>query len=97
VDLLDTEAPAQARFTFTEAQLDVYGVYELQTLERVLREAQPEAIATVAHVIRGKIGLGDQWGEDHEFLLCYYDAIRARMERGLLFGKRRADKFDRGT
>jgi uncharacterized RDD family membrane protein YckC len=97
VDLLDTEAPAVARFTFTEAQLDVYGVYELQTLERVLREAHGEAIATVAHVIRGKIGLADQVGEDHEFLLCYYDAIRARMERGLLFGKRRADKFDRGT
>ena len=97
VDLLDTEAPAAPRFTFTEAQLDVYGVYELQTLERVLREAQPEAIATVAHVIRGKIGLGDQYGEDHEFLLSYYDAIRARMERGLLFGKRRADKFDKGA
>ena len=97
VDLLDTEPPAQARYTFTEAQLDVYGVYELQTLERVLREAQPEAIATVAHVIRGKIGLDHQYGDDHEFLLCYYDAIRARMERGLLFGKRRADKFDKGA
>jgi uncharacterized RDD family membrane protein YckC len=96
VDLLDTEAPAQSRFTFTEAQLDVYGVFELQTLERVLRETQPEAIATVAYTIRNKIGLGEQWGDDHEFLLCYYDAIRARMERGLLFGKRRADKFDRG-
>lgn len=96
VDLLDTEAPAQSRFAFSEAQLDVYGVFELQTLERVLREAQPEAIATVAYTIRGKIGQGDQYGDDHEFLLCYYDAIRARMERGLLFGKRRADKFDKG-
>src|SRR4051812_589910 len=89
VDLLDTEAPAAPSFIFTEAQLDVYGVFELQTLERVLRESQPEAIGTVAHVIRNKLGLGDQYGEDHEFLLCYYDAIRARMERGLLFGKRR--------
>ncbi len=97
VDLLDTEAPATPHFTFTEAQLDVYGVFELQTLERVLREAQPEAIATVAYTIRNKIGLGDQYGDDHEFLLCYYDAIRARMERGLLFGKRRADKFDKGS
>jgi len=95
VDLLDTEAPAVSRFRFTEAQLDVYGVYELQTLERVLREAQPEAIATVAYTIRNKIGMGGQYGDDHEFLLSYYDAIRARMERGLLFGKRRADKFDR--
>jgi len=95
VDLLDTEAPAVSRFRFTEAQLDVYGVYELQTLERVLREGQTEAIATVAYTIRNKIGLGDDFGDDHEFLLSYYDAIRARMERGLLFGKRRADKFDR--
>ena len=97
VDLLDTEAPAVARFTFTEAQLDVYGVFELQTLERVLRDSQPEAISTVAYTIRNKIGLGHQYGDDHEFLLCYYDAIRARMERGLLFGKRRADKFDKGA
>jgi hypothetical protein len=95
VDLLDTEAPAVPRFRFTEAQLDVYGVFELQTLERVLRDAQPEAITTVAYTIRNKIGLGHQAGDDHEFLLSYYDAIRARMERGLLFGKRRADKFDR--
>jgi uncharacterized RDD family membrane protein YckC len=86
VDLLDTEA-----------QLDVYGVYELQTLERVLRDAHFEAIATVAHTIRNKIGYEGEQGDDHEFLLCYYDAIRARMERGLLFGKRRADKFDKGS
>ena len=97
VDLLDTEAPAVPRFTFTEAQLDVYGVFELQTLERVLRDAQSEAIVTVAYTIRNKIGLGHEYGDDHEFLLSYYDAIRARMERGLLFGKRRADKFDRGV
>ena len=96
VDLLDTEAPAVVRFKFTEAQLDVYGVYELQTLERVLRDAHFEAIATVAQTIRNKIGFEGEQGDDHEFLLCYYDAIRARMERGLLFGKRRADKFDRG-
>ena len=93
---LAVEAPAVQRYVFTEAQLDVYGVFELQTLERVLRDAQPEAIATVAYTIRNKIGLGHEYGDDHEFLLSYYDAIRARMERGLLFGKRRADKFDRG-
>jgi len=82
-------------YRFTEAQLDVYGIYELQTLERVLREGQGEAIATVAYAIRTKIGLTDQVGDEYNFLLAYYDAIRARMERGLLFGKRREDKFDR--
>ena len=96
VDLLDARRRRRARFAFTEAQLDVYGVYELQTLERVLRDGQPEAIATVAHDPRQDRPRRRQ-GDDHEFLLAYYDAIRARMERGLLFGKRRADKFDKGT
>ena len=34
-------------------------------------------------------------GDDRDFLIAYYDAARAKMERGLLFGKRREDKFDR--
>jgi uncharacterized RDD family membrane protein YckC len=94
IDLLDADTGARA-YGFTDAQLDVYGVYELQTLERVLRDHQPEAVATVAYTIRNKIGYHDEPGADYDFLLAYYDAIRARMERGLLFGKRRADKFDR--
>ena len=94
VDSLNREGPSGA-YRFTEAQLDVYGVYELQTLEQVLREDHPEAIASVADTIRGKIGAPDQ-GFDRDFLVAYYDASRARMERGLLFGKRREDKFDRG-
>ena len=93
-DLSNSDAPKDL-YRFTEAQLDVYGVYELQTLERVLREGQSEAVATVADAIRTKIGMAGQYGDDYNFLLAYYDAIRARMERGLLFGKRREDKFDR--
>jgi len=93
-DLRDSDTPRD-RYAFTEAQLDVYGVYELQTLERVLRDGQGDSVATVAYTIRGKIGLGEQYGDDYGFLLAYYDAIRARMERNLLFGKRREDKFDR--
>ena len=94
VDLSSTEAAA-GRFRFTEAQLDVYGVFELQTLEKVLRDGQAEQVATVAYAIRNKIAAFDQGGDDYEFLMAYYDASRARMERGLLFGKRRADKYDR--
>jgi len=85
---------AAARHGFTDEQLDVYGIYELQTLEKVLREDQAEAIATVAATIRGKIDAPDD-GYDRDFLIAYYDAARARMERGLLFGKRREDKYDR--
>jgi len=79
---------------FSDAQLDVYGVYELQTLEQVLRDNHAETIATVGRVIRGKLGLAWDGGSDRAFLSAYYDAARTRMERGLLFGKRRADKFD---
>lgn len=86
-------APVPARFTDT--QLDVYGVYELQTLERVLREGNYDKIATVAEAIRVKIGATADSEEDYVFLRAYYDASRGRMERGLLFGKRRADKHDR--
>jgi len=88
----DTE-PEQLRFT--DAQLDVYGVYELQTLERVLREGHRDKIATVAEAIRAKLGAWDDGDEDYVFLRAYYDAARGRMERGLLFGKRRVDKFDK--
>jgi len=69
----------------------------IQTLERVLREGQFDAVATVAYAIRNKINAsGEQLhGDDYSFLLAYYDAVRGRMERGLLFGKRRLDKYDR--
>ena len=81
-------------FRFSEEQLDVYGVFELQTLEQVLRDSNPEAMATVAWTIRNKIG-APYAGSDHEFLMAYYEAARARMERDLLFGKRREHKHDR--
>lgn len=81
---------------FTEAQLDVYGVFELQTLERVLRDSQADAVANVAAAIRRKIGHPNDGGPDYPFLSAYYNAARTRMERGLLFGKRRADKYDKG-
>jgi len=88
------QAPAERGIEFTREQLDAYGVYEVQTLEQVLRDAQPDTMRLVAGTIREKIGY---WGpgDDYEFLSAYYGAARGQMERGLLFGKRRADKFDR--
>jgi uncharacterized RDD family membrane protein YckC len=81
-------------FRFTDAQLDAYGVYELQVLEQVLRDKQAEAIASVAATIRHKIG-ATMLGDNRDFLIAYYQQARERMERGLLFGKRRENKFDR--
>ena len=84
-------------FRFTDAQLDVYGVFELQTLEKVLRDSRPEAIGPVAEAIRRKIGMIDHIEHEYAFLNAYYNAARQRMERGLLFGKRKLDKYDTGS
>ena len=81
-----------ARRTFTDAALGHYGVYELQTLEEVLRGGRNDAIATVAWTIRNKAGIADD-GDDFGFLSDYYAALCARLERGLMLGRRREDKF----
>jgi uncharacterized RDD family membrane protein YckC len=81
------------RRTFSEAALGLYGVYELQTLEDVLRGGHGDAIHTVARTIRDKAGIEDD-GDDYGFLSDYYAALCARLERGLLVGRRRANKFE---
>ena len=82
------------RRIFTEAALELYGVYELQTLEDVLRARRADAVATVAWTIRNKAGIADD-GDDYGFLSDYYAALCARLERGLLVGRRRENKFER--
>ena len=47
-------APA-ARRSFSDAALSLYGIYELRTLEEVLRGGQSDSIATVARVSHGEI------------------------------------------
>jgi uncharacterized RDD family membrane protein YckC len=86
------EVTARPRRAFTDAALDLYGVYELQTLEEVLRVGRPEAIATVAAAVRRKADLADD-GDDLGFLTDYYRALCARLERGMMLGRRRDDKF----
>ena len=89
-DLVAARA-AQPRRVFSDAALDLYGVYELQALENVLRGGQEDAIVTVAATIRRKAGLAHD-GDDHGFLSDYYAALCARLERGMLVGRHRADK-----
>ncbi|EQB33373.1 RDD family protein [Sphingobium ummariense] len=81
----------QPRRTFSDAALDLYGIYELQTLEDVLRKGREESIATVAATIRRKAGIPDDY-DDVGFLSDYYAALCARLERGMLVGRRREDK-----
>ena len=82
----------QSYYRFGEAELSVYGEYELQTLERVLREHRGEAQQAVYEAICVKIG----WvpGDDaRPFLEAYYQQLRARLESGMRMGKRKMDKF----
>ncbi len=79
------------RRVFSETALALYGIYELQALEDVIRGGDDLARITVAAAIRRKAGLADD-GDDDGFLTDYYAALCARLEGGLLVGRRRLDK-----
>ena len=87
-------APAgdRPRRSFSDAALALYGVYELQALENVIRGGDDLSRITVAATIRRKAGLADD-GDDDGFLADYYAALCARLESGMLVGRHRADKF----
>lgn len=101
VDTLSTEGAAVAgssavtgvQYKFGDDELSVYGEYELQTLERVLRDDKPEAIDAVAETICRKIGWNPGAGDERAFLEAFYAQLRARLETDMRFGKRKADKF----
>jgi uncharacterized RDD family membrane protein YckC len=91
-----------ARHRFSDKQLDVYGIRELQVLEDVLHRRQKgleldvDEAFVVAEKIRKKIG----WAADgkldvDEFLADFYAALRARLEARMLLGKKRIDKHAR--
>jgi len=92
----DPGAPA---YTFTREQLEVYGIYELQTLETVLRQHGATADETrieVCNRIRRKIEWqGEAQGDPRHFLEAFYAALRAHLENRMLFGERRENKHDR--
>jgi uncharacterized RDD family membrane protein YckC len=81
------------RYDFGEAELSVYGEKELQTLERLLRDAQPEALHAVHATICRKIGWDPGAGDERAFLEAFYAQLRAKLEGDMRFGKRKADKF----
>ncbi|MCX9146006.1 RDD family protein [Erythrobacter sp. WG] len=81
------------RYDFGEAELSVYGEKELQTLERMLREASPEALQAVHATICRKIGWDPGAGDERAFLEAFYAQLRSRLEADMRFGKRKADKY----
>ena len=83
-------------YRFGEADLAVYGEFELQVLERVLRDNRPEALAAVQDKICAKIGWDPGRGDERAFLEAYYTQLRARLESGMRLGRRKADKFTEG-
>src|SRR3546814_16719595 len=80
------------RWTFSDDALDLYGIYELQTLEDVLRRGETGAIRTVATSIRHKAGLPDH-GDAYDLLFAYSAALCAPLEPDLLPSSHRADTF----
>lgn len=85
---------------FSQEQLDLYGIHELQILEDVLRrypaQIDHDLLGTIASKIQGKIGWEPPPGppmEAYEFLRAFYAAQRGRLEHKLLFGKRQERKL----
>lgn len=88
-------APAGAPL-FTREQLDIYGIHELQVLERVLRQSHegsldPTVLDDIAQRIRTKIGWPAERAQEpaRPFLEAFYRAQRGRLEQQLLLGQRR--------
>lgn len=86
--------PVVEIFGFTPEQLDAYGVYELETLEGVLRNSDAKARLTVAQAIIDRIGWPREVRDIDGFLTAYYAQLRGHLEKRLLLGKRRIDKHD---
>ncbi len=86
---------AAAGSLFTQAQLDLYGIYELQVLEQVLRGNAPdrhEALFAIATKVQAKIGWTGPEMDAEAFLTAFYAAQRKRLEQRMVLGQRRERK-----
>ena len=83
-------------YQFSDQQLGMYGIYELQVLEDVLRQTGRERVQTLQVVslkIRRKIAWESDGPVDHEqFLKDFYAASRARLEQQMVMGERQERK-----
>lgn len=95
--------PGQTRIAFSGDQLDVYGVYELRTLEDVLRRNRTQRgsaeVREVAEAIRKRIAWepapGTSYPAAKEFLDAFYAALVRHMEERARRGLRREHQGDR--
>ncbi|MDR1134174.1 MAG: RDD family protein [Synergistaceae bacterium] len=94
-------AAENARYSFTQEQLAVYGSFELQVLEECLRRPQTaetdKLLGSICAKILRKIGYADTLPphEIRRFLGDFYSAQRGTLERGQLFGHFKDDKTSR--
>ena len=99
VALLSDLVERTLRFTFTPAQLQAYGAFELQVLEELLRRPQSRDGTQVLDEVCDKICRKIGWTaplprkDVVAFLRDFYTAERAFLEREQLYGKARADKY----
>jgi uncharacterized RDD family membrane protein YckC len=101
-DMAETRPGRSARtreYSFGERQLSVYGVYELQVLEQLLRDEsyRSETLELVAERIILKIGWQGELagaGAARRFLEAFYREQRARLEHDLTLGRARERKME---
>jgi uncharacterized RDD family membrane protein YckC len=99
VALLGDLVERTLQFTFTPAQLQAYGAFELQVLEELLRRPQNRDGMHVLDEVCDKICRKIGWTaplprkDVVAFLRDFYTAERAFLEREQLYGKARADKY----
>jgi uncharacterized RDD family membrane protein YckC len=97
------KASSQPAFEFLPEHLDIYGKYELQTLEDVLRDttkkSNTEEIIKIVRTITRRIRYEDavKPGQELIFLNDFYRAQREHLESLKLFGKVRENKYHEHT
>jgi uncharacterized RDD family membrane protein YckC len=97
------KASSQPAFEFLPEHLDIYGKYELQTLEDVLRDTtkkpHTEEIIKIVRTITRRIRYEDavKPGQEMLFLNDFYRAQREHLESLKLFGKARENKYHEHT
>ncbi len=93
-DVGSVRASASHKFEFTNEQLDMYGIYELQVLEDVFREGVgDDAMRKIVEKITNKINwTGMSVVDSREFLDEFYVALRKRLEHRMLLGDRQEHK-----
>ncbi|MDR9772821.1 RDD family protein [Rhizobium hidalgonense] len=101
--LTPASASSQAAFDFQPEHLDVYGKYELQTLEDVLRDSTKTSnhkeIEQIVRTITRRIRYEDsvKSGQELLFLNDFYRAQREHLESLKLFGTLRENKYHEDT